>query len=98
MKVDIDKLPGTQFQRDVWRALTCIPYGTTVSYKQLAEMAGHPRAVRAVANAVGCNPCAPEIPCHRVIRTDGGIGGYSGCGGIMRKRELLRTEGVILSK
>lgn len=92
--INIDALPGTQFQKDVWRALTKIPRGQVVSYAQLAKMAGHPTAVRAVANAVGKNPCAPEIPCHRVIRTDGTIGGYSGAGGVNAKIKLLRREGV----
>jgi methylated-DNA-[protein]-cysteine S-methyltransferase len=91
-KIDISKLNGTTFQHDVWRALTRISRGTTVSYKQLAEMAGHPNAIRAVANAVGKNPMAPEIPCHRVIRSDGSIGGYSGRGGVNTKRKLLKSE------
>ena len=91
-KIDVDKLAGTDFQRDVWRALLKIPRGETVSYKRLAMMAGHPRAIRAVANAVGKNPCAPDIPCHRVIRSDGGIGGYSGAGGIAAKKKLLAEE------
>ncbi|MDR1696675.1 MAG: MGMT family protein [Rickettsiales bacterium] len=90
--IDIDKLPGTDFQRDVWRALTKIPQGQTRTYKQVAEMAGHVRAVRAVANAIGKNPCAPEIPCHRVVRSDGGIGGYSGPGGVAEKLRLLELE------
>lgn len=92
--IDINKLKGTEFQRDVWRALTRIPRGKTVSYKELAHMAGHPNAVRAVANAVGKNPMAPIIPCHRVISSDGSIGGYSGCGGIETKEKLLSSEGV----
>lgn len=92
--IDFKKLKGTDFQRDVWHALTMIPCGKTVSYKQLAEMSGHPKAVRAVANAVGKNPMAPEIPCHRVIRSDGSIGGYSGHGGIKTKKKLLESENV----
>lgn len=96
--INIDKLPGTDFQRDVWRALTRIPCGSVVSYKKLAEMAGHPRAIRAVANAVGANPCAPEIPCHRVVRADGNIGGYSAPGGVKTKEKLLLGEGIILDK
>lgn len=96
MKINIDALPGTEFQRDVWRALTQIPRGCTVTYSELAAMSGHPTAVRAVANAIRKNPCAPEIPCHRVVRSDGTIGGYSGLGGIARKRELLATEGICL--
>ena len=91
---DIDALPGTPFQRDVWRALTRIPRGEVRTYKQLAEMAGHPNAVRAVANAVGKNPMPPIIPCHRVVRSDGGIGGYSAPGGLRRKRALLAAEGI----
>lgn len=92
--IDIDSLPGTDFQRDVWRALMNIPHGCTVTYGQLAQMCGHPRAVRAVANAVGKNPCPPIIPCHRVVRADGTLGGYSGPGGRKAKRALLIAEGV----
>lgn len=92
--IDISALPGTEFQRDVWRALTQIPAGETRTYAELARMCGHPNAVRAVANAVGANPMPPVIPCHRVVRSDGKIGGYSAPGGIMRKRELLTAEGV----
>ena len=92
--IDFDTLPGTPFQHDVWRALCTVPHGTTVTYQQLAKMAGHPSAVRAVANAVGKNPIPPIIPCHRVIRSDGRIGGYSGPGGIAQKRALLHTEGI----
>ena len=90
--INIDKLNGTEFQKDVWRALTRIPRGTTVTYKQVAEMIGRPNAVRAVGSAVGKNPCAPEIPCHRVVRSDGGLGGYSGPGGIATKKKLLAAE------
>ena len=93
--IDIDTLPGTAFQRDVWRAMTQIPAGETRTYKQLARMAGHPTAIRAVANAVGANPMPPIIPCHRVVRSDGKIGGYSAPGGINRKRELLAAEGLL---
>ena len=92
--IDIDGLPGTKFQHDVWRALTHIPRGKVCTYSELARMSGHPNAVRAVANAVGKNPLPPIIPCHRVVRTDGTIGGYSAPGGIARKRELLAAEGL----
>ncbi|MBN1325202.1 MAG: MGMT family protein [Alphaproteobacteria bacterium] len=91
-KINFDKLNGTPFQLAVWRALTMIPRGQTVNYKRLAEMAGYPNAVRAVANAVGKNPMAPTIPCHRVIRSDGSIGGYSGSGGVKAKKKLLEQE------
>ena len=62
----------------------------------MAKAIGKPRAVRAVANAIGKNPYAPKIPCHRVIRSDGSLGGYSGKGGIKTKRFLLKKEGVTL--
>ncbi len=88
----INKLPGTKFQHDVWKALLKIPYGETRTYQEVAIMAGHPKAVRAVANAIGKNPIPPVIPCHRVIRKDGKIGGYSACGGIEEKRRLLIKE------
>ncbi len=94
--IDFDRLPGTPFQRDVWRALMQIPRGCVVTYGQLAQMAGHPHAVRAVANAVGKNPMPPIIPCHRVIRGDGKIGGYSAPGGVVKKRQLLCAEGVVI--
>lgn len=89
---DIDKLPGTLFQHDVWKALIKIPYGETRTYTQVAEMSGHSNAVRAVANAIGKNPLPPTIPCHRVIRSDGKIGGYSANGGISEKQRLLNKE------
>ena len=93
-KININKLKGTAFQKKVWRALCDIPRGKTISYKELAKKIGKPSAVRAVANAVGANPCAPNIPCHRVIRSDGSLGGYSGKGGIKTKRALLLKEKV----
>lgn len=91
-KIDIDALPGTSFQRDVWRALIQIPRGETRTYADVAKMAGHPNAVRAVANAIGKNPLPPIIPCHRVVRSDGRLGGYSAPGGIAEKRRLLASE------
>ena len=90
--IDIERLPGTQFQHDVWKALLKIPYGETRTYAQVAQMSGHPNAVRAVANAIGKNPLPIIIPCHRVIHSDGTIGGYSGPGGIKTKAELLQKE------
>ena len=90
--IDIDKLPGTDFQHDVWKALIKIPYGKTRTYAQVAQMSGHPNAVRAVANAIGKNPLPPIIPCHRVVRNDGSIGGYSAPGGIKEKIRLLNKE------
>lgn len=93
-KVDIKKLKGTEFQKLVWQALLKIPKGKTITYKDLAKLIGKPKAVRAVANAVGTNQMAPIIPCHRVIRTDGSLGGYSGKGGVKAKRMLLAKEGI----
>lgn len=95
-EADIENLPGTKFQHDVWRALLKIPCGETRTYAQIAKMSGHPNAVRAVANAIGKNPLPVIIPCHRVIRSDGKIGGYSAEGGIIKKKELLIKEKAIL--
>jgi len=75
-----------------------IPKGQTITYKELAKKIGRPKAVRAVANAVGANPMAPVIPCHRVVRNDGSLGGYSGKGGVKTKLQLLKQEGVKLGK
>lgn len=83
---------GTEFQRKVWRAISSIPRGETRSYKWLAKKAGQPDAVRAAANACGANPLPIVIPCHRVIASDGTIGGFSS--GIALKRKLLRLEGI----
>ncbi len=83
-------LPGTPFQRDVWAALQTIPYGSTISYQELAQRAGHPRAVRAVGNANGKNPIPIVVPCHRVIRANGSLGGYAS--GTAIKTRLLQLE------
>ena len=88
------KLSGTKFQIKVWNYLKKIPKGKVKTYKQVAKGIGMPKTARAVANACGKNPYAPKIPCHRVIRSDGGLGGYSGRGGIMQKLKLLRSEKV----
>ncbi|MEM7706236.1 MAG: methylated-DNA--[protein]-cysteine S-methyltransferase [Pseudomonadota bacterium] len=81
---------GTAFQQRVWQALTEIPRGETRSYRQISEAIGQPRASRAVAAACGANPLAVAIPCHRVVRSDGGLSGYRW--GVERKAELLRRE------
>ena len=88
------KLKGTKFQQKVWAYLKSIPRGKIKTYKQVAIAIKSPKSARAVANACGKNPYAPKIPCHRVIRSDGGLGGYSGRGGIRKKLELLRSEKV----
>lgn len=81
---------GTDFQRRVWKALRDLPLGATVSYGELAARIGHPTATRAVASACGANQVAVVIPCHRVVRADGGLGGYRW--GVSRKRALLDRE------
>jgi methylated-DNA-[protein]-cysteine S-methyltransferase len=81
---------GTPFQKHVWETLLAIPYGATISYAQEAEQFGNPKAVRAVASANGRNPIAIVIPCHRVIASGGGLGGYSG--GLEKKEFLLELE------
>ena len=87
-------MKGTSFQIKVWKYLRTIPRGKVITYKQLAKAIRMPKASRAVANACAKNPYAPKIPCHRVIRSDGGLGGYSGPGGIRQKIRLLRSEKV----
>ena len=87
---------GTPFQRAVWKEIDKIPYGKIVTYGEIARNIGKPKAARAVANACGANPNPITTPCHRVICSNGDIGGYSGVGGIKKKIELLRKEGVDL--
>ena len=89
-------LKGTKFQLKVWKYLITIPKGQIRTYSEVAKAIKKPKAVRAVANAIGKNPYAPKIPCHRVIRSDGSLGGYSGKGGINTKRKLLKLEGILL--
>ncbi len=83
---------GTAFQRDVWRALTAIAHGTTISYAELARRIGRPAATRAVGRTNGLNPIAIVVPCHRVIGSDGSLTGYGG--GLERKAALLALEGA----
>lgn len=84
---------GTSFQKDVWNTLNSIPYGTTISYKELAIKIDRPKAVRAVANAVGTNALSIIVPCHRVIGTNGTLTGFAG--GLNAKRLLLELESFI---
>ena len=86
------KLKGTTLQIKVWKYLKTIPKGQTRTYKQIAIAIKKPKAIRAVANAVGKNPYPIVIPCHRVIRSDGKLGGYSGPGGLKLKKKLLNKE------
>ena len=90
------KLKGTKFQLKVWKYLKTIPKGKVKTYLDVAKGIGKPRAFRAVANAVGKNPYPSKIPCHRVIRSDGSLGGYSVKGGISKKRQLLKSEKVFI--
>ena len=94
--VIMKKLSGTKFQLKVWNYLKKIPKGEVRSYLQVAKAIGKPKAFRAVANAVGKNPYPPKIPCHRVIRSNGSLGGYSGKGGIQQKRRLLISENIFI--
>ncbi len=87
-KLDLSR--GTHFQREVWEKTRLIPFGETRSYSWVAEQIGKPRAARAVGQALGRNPLPIIIPCHRVVASDGKLGGYSG--GIEMKRYLLRLE------
>ncbi|MBK2123968.1 methylated-DNA--[protein]-cysteine S-methyltransferase [Fangia hongkongensis] len=87
-------LEGTHFQKCVWQALQNIPFGQTISYKTLAKNVDNPKALRAVGSANGKNPISIIVPCHRVIRESGNIGGYGG--GLKAKRTLLALEGINL--
>tara|TARA_B100000927_G_C16282160_1_gene395976 strand:+ start:432 stop:716 length:285 start_codon:yes stop_codon:yes gene_type:complete len=88
----ISKTSGTLFQKKVWLELSKIPKGETRTYKEIAIAIGHPKSARAVANACGKNLQPIKIPCHRVIRSDGKLGGYSAPGGTATKRRLLKEE------
>ena len=83
---------GTNFEKLVWNEISNIPFGKTTTYKEIAIKIGHPNASRAVANACGKNPYPIIIPCHRVICSNGKLGGYSGPGGLLEKRRLLKNE------
>jgi AraC family transcriptional regulator of adaptative response/methylated-DNA-[protein]-cysteine methyltransferase len=85
-------LQGTEFQREVWEQLLAIPAGKTRTYLDVAQAINRPKATRAVAQACGANPVAVVVPCHRVVMSDGSIGGYSGLPGV--KKALLSAEGV----
>lgn len=89
-------LRGTDFQRRCWRALLSIPYGETRTYAEIATAVGQPRGFRAVGMANHDNPVAIAVPCHRVIASDGTLGGYGG--GLPAKRWLLELEGVIFEE
>ena len=92
----MQKLSGTPFQLKVWNYLKKIPKGRVKTYLEVAKSIGKPKAFRAVANAIGKNPYPPKIPCHRVIKSDGSLGRYSGKGGTKEKRRLLKLEKVFI--
>ena len=87
-------LKGTEFQILVWKEIAKIPFGQTRTYKQLAKTIKKPKAIRAVANACGKNPYPIKIPCHRVVGSNGYLGGYSAKGGTKKKKNLLKKEGI----
>ncbi len=82
----------TVFEYKVYKACMRIPEGRTATYKDIAKMIGMPGSARAVGNALGKNPFAPHVPCHRVIKSDGTLGGYSGGGGLETKKMMLENE------
>jgi methylated-DNA-[protein]-cysteine S-methyltransferase len=88
------RFEGTEFQKSVWNELVKIPYGVSSSYATIAKAIGKPKAVRAVGTAVGSNPVSIVVPCHRVLTSTGGIGGYAG--GLSSKMVLLKTETIPL--
>lgn len=94
--VSLDLHTATPFQRKVWEAARSIPYGQTRSYRWVAEKIGKPEAARAVGQALGKNPIPVIIPCHRVIASDGKLGGFAL--GLEMKRTLLRLEGLFLPR
>src|SRR5512145_2201901 len=87
----------TVFERNVIAQLRRIPRGKVTTYGALAVALGKPGAARAVGRAVGANPFAPAVPCHRVVRDEGSLGGYSGPGGLKSKIRLLSKEGVVVA-
>lgn len=94
LPLDLDQ--GTPFQRRVWKGLLSIPYGQTLSYRDLARAIGQPSALRAVGAANGRNPLPIVVPCHRVVAADGSIGGFSG--GLEIKKQLLNLEAATRSR
>ena len=90
-EISVQLAYGTDFQQHVWKTIREIPYGEVRSYQWIADQIGRPKSVRAVGNAVGDNPVSILIPCHRVIKSNGALGGYGG--GLDRKRQLLTLEG-----
>ena len=84
----------TLFEEKIYQCVRRIPRGRVATYREVAKAAGAPRAFRAVGNALNKNPFAPKVPCHRVVRSDGNIGGFAS--GTRKKQKLLQSEGVIV--
>ncbi|HEX7009406.1 MAG TPA: MGMT family protein [Phycisphaeraceae bacterium] len=87
-------VPGMSFNERVWALTSRIPRGKVATYGQIARRLGTPRACRAVGQAMNRNPYAPQVPCHRVVASDGKLTGYGGPGGIPQKQRMLQQEGV----
>ena len=96
--VKLDWADRSEFDADVYHACRRIPYGRTRSYKQLAEQVGRPGAARAVGNAMKTNDCPIVVPCHRVLKTDGSLGGFNAPDGINTKRRLLQMEAAATAR
>ena len=95
-EISVQLVYATDFQQQVWKAIQQIPHGEVRSYQRIADQIGRPKSARSIGNAVGANPVSILIPCHRVIRSNGALGGYGG--GIERKRQLLALEGHDIEK
>jgi methylated-DNA-[protein]-cysteine S-methyltransferase len=95
--VAFDWPESSPFERAIWKACASVGYGETATYKSLAERVGRPGAARAVGLAMSRNPCPIVVPCHRVLRSNGALGGYSGPGGTRFKRALLDMEAAALA-
>ena len=96
VEISVQIAYGTEFQQQVWKTIQQIPYGEVRSYQWIADQIGRPKSARSIGNAVGANPVSILIPCHRVIRSNGALGGYGG--GVERKRQLLALEGHDIEK
>jgi len=94
--LEVDLRHVTAFQRSVLQAASAVPRGQVVTYGQIGQRIGRPRAARAIGQALGSNPIPIVVPCHRVLASDGSLGGYSGRGGIRTKRRLLLLEGALI--
>lgn len=90
----INKKNTTKFQEKIYKILKKVPSGKVTTYGILAKQAGVPKASRAVGNALNVNPYAPDVPCHRVVRSDGTIGGFAS--GTKNKTRILKTEGILI--